>query len=116
MEVLYPDVIGSGGAPKRIMKPRRRTDGQVGDEPDMPGTGVLNLLPDYASGPTALESPGPARSSLSQTPTGSAAGSNTQSKPNSATLNPRTSTTQPSALTPPDESANHSKKRALPAP
>ncbi|KAI1266937.1 Myb/SANT-like DNA-binding domain-containing protein [Xylariaceae sp. FL1019] len=24
MEILFPDVIGSGGAPKRIMKPRRR--------------------------------------------------------------------------------------------
>lgn len=113
MEILYPDVIGSGGAPKRIMKPRRRTDGQPCDE-DMPGTGVLNLQPESANAQQALESPGPARSSLSQTPTGSATGSVTQSKPNSATIPPRTTPTQPSALTPPDESASQAKKRVLP--
>ncbi|EFY86593.1 hypothetical protein MAC_07371 [Metarhizium acridum CQMa 102] len=117
MEILYPDVIGSGGAPKRIMKPRRRTDGQPGDESDMPGTGVLNLQPESASGQqNTLGSPGPARSSLSQTPTGSATGSGTQLKPSSATIPPRTAPTQPSALTPPDESANQAKKRAMPAP
>lgn len=115
MEILYPDVIGSGGAPKRIMKPRRRTDGQPGDDSDMPGTGVLNLQSENSSGQNLLESPGPARSSLSQTPTGSAAGSAAQSKPNSATIPPRTTPTQPSALTPPDESASHTKKRVLPA-
>ncbi|EXV04494.1 Myb/SANT-like DNA-binding domain protein [Metarhizium robertsii] len=116
MEILYPDVIGSGGAPKRIMKPRRRTDGQPGDESDMPGTGVLNLQPESASGQNTLESPGPARSSLSQTPIGSATASGTQLKPSSTTIPPRTTPTQPSALTPPDESANHAKKRVMPAP
>ena len=48
MEILYPDVIGSGGAPKRIMKPRRRTDGQPGDEPDMPGTAETLKVDDVA--------------------------------------------------------------------
>lgn len=43
MEILYPDVIGSGGAPKRIMKTRRRVDGIIIDEVDTPGAGVLNL-------------------------------------------------------------------------
>ncbi|RDA92666.1 hypothetical protein CP533_3731 [Ophiocordyceps camponoti-saundersi (nom. inval.)] len=42
MEILYPDVIGSGGAPKRIIRPRRR-DGVLVDELEMPGAGVLNL-------------------------------------------------------------------------
>ncbi|KAL3953281.1 hypothetical protein ACCO45_013224 [Purpureocillium lilacinum] len=98
MEILYPDVIGSGGAPKRIMKPRRRTDGQPGDEPDMPGTG-----------------PERQRASLSQTPTGSApSAAAPQSRPTSAAIPPRTTSAQASALTPPDESANQAKKRALP--
>lgn len=101
MEILYPDVIGSGGAPKRIMKPRRRTDGQPGDESEMPGTGVLHLQSEPSNGPTSQDSPGPAESSSSQTST-------------SAALPPRTATTQPSALTPPDEPANQAKKRALP--
>ncbi|TWU78488.1 hypothetical protein ED733_008960 [Metarhizium rileyi] len=116
MEILYPDVIGSGGAPKRIMKPRRRTDGQPGDDSDMPGTGVLNLQSESVSGQATLESPGPARSSLSQTPTGSATGSSVPTKPSSTTIQPRTTSAQPSALTPPEEPTNHAKKRVLPAP
>ncbi|KAJ1326888.1 Myb/SANT-like DNA-binding domain-containing protein [Microdochium nivale] len=32
LEILFPDVIGSGGAPKRIMRPRRKT--QSGDDAD----------------------------------------------------------------------------------
>ncbi|PFH57182.1 hypothetical protein XA68_15411 [Ophiocordyceps unilateralis] len=43
MEILYPDVVGSGGAPKRVLKPRRRADGLLIDEVDMPGAGILNL-------------------------------------------------------------------------
>lgn len=114
MEILYPDVIGSGGAPKRIMKPRRRTDGQPGDETDMPGTGILNLQPDTAPG-QAVDSPERQRASLSQTPTGSATGSAAQSRPTSAAMPPRPAAIcPPSALTPPDESANQAKKRALP--
>ncbi|KAK2606018.1 hypothetical protein QQS21_003536 [Conoideocrella luteorostrata] len=115
MEILYPDVIGSGGAPKRIMKPRRRTDGQPGDDPEMPGTGILNLQSEYSNEQTSQDSPGLARSSASQTPTGSAISSGVQTKPSAAMLPRRTTPTQPSALTPPDESANQAKKRALPA-
>ncbi|KAJ6440594.1 mitochondrial intermembrane space import and assembly protein 40 protein [Purpureocillium lavendulum] len=113
MEILYPDVIGSGGAPKRIMKPKRRTDGQPGDESDMPGTGVINLQTDtlQVQGP---DSPERQRASLSQTPTSSAPAATSQSRPPSAVIPPRTTPTQPSALTPPDESANQAKKRALP--
>ncbi|GJC94675.1 hypothetical protein ColKHC_03501 [Colletotrichum higginsianum] len=45
MEILYPDVIGSGGAPKRIMKPKRKGPDviQGSEDPDMPGTAVLDL-------------------------------------------------------------------------
>ena len=46
METLYPDVIGSGGAPKRIMKPKRR-DGQLGDDSELIGanTSILSTEP-----------------------------------------------------------------------
>ncbi|PNY24979.1 Uncharacterized protein TCAP_05066 [Tolypocladium capitatum] len=114
MEILYPDVIGSGGAPKRIMKPRRRTDGQPGDETDMPGTGILNLLSDPAPG-QAIDSPEGRRASPSQTPTGSATGPAAHSRPTSAAMPPRTvAVCLTSALTPPDETPNQAKKRALP--
>ncbi|KAK1456747.1 hypothetical protein CCUS01_09911 [Colletotrichum cuscutae] len=45
MEILYPDVVGSGGAPKRIMKPKRKGPDviQGSEDPDMPGTAVLDL-------------------------------------------------------------------------
>lgn len=117
MEVLYPDVIGSGGAPKRIMKPRRRTDGQPGDESDMPGTAILNLQSDSPTAQSHLESPGPPRTSLSQTPTGSGTSSAPPpSRPASTTVPSANEPSHPNALTPPDESANQAKKRALPPP
>ncbi|KAG5977242.1 hypothetical protein E4U55_006956 [Claviceps digitariae] len=114
MEILYPDVIGSGGAPKRIMKPRRRTDGLPADESEMPETGVLQLQPDSSNIPTSQNSPGPARSSSSLTPTasGTAVGG-LQTKPTSTIIPPRTAPPQQSALTPPDEPIHQAKKRAL---
>lgn len=109
MEILYPDVVGSGGAPKRIMKPRRRTDGAVADDGDMPGTSVLNL---HGSAPQAnMASPEQQqRPVLSQTPTGSSNGSiptphlQGVSVP-SVVPSQTVSTTNSSALTPPDETA-----------
>jgi hypothetical protein len=117
MEILYPDVIGSGGAPKRVMKPRRRTDGQLSDESDMPGTGVLNLQGDHHSHSmqllSASNSPLQQRPSLMQTPSGSSSGSGSGGTTGSyqraaLSLPPRTATggTQ-SALTPPDENLPH---------
>ncbi|KAK5996837.1 L10-interacting MYB domain-containing-like protein [Cladobotryum mycophilum] len=115
MEILYPDVIGSGGAPKRIMKPRRRADGQPCDDADMPGTGVLNLQTDAPSGQASLDSPSLAKaSSPSQTPTGSSSsGSATQQRPASMGLPSTTPTGQASALTPPDDSVSQHRKRTL---
>lgn len=124
MEVLYPDVIGSGGAPKRIMKPRRRTDGQLGDDSDMPGTGILNLQGDAGSDSpqqqqhqsqtaSLLDSPSEQRPSLSQTPSGSSAGSLVPQRPMTTTIPPRSAIAQPSALTPPDEMISSTKKRVL---
>ncbi|KAJ4289372.1 hypothetical protein N0V88_007124 [Collariella sp. IMI 366227] len=45
-EILFPDVIGSGGAPKRLTKPRRKgTDTLIApDEPDAPGTAIIDLI------------------------------------------------------------------------
>ncbi|KAK3380645.1 Myb/SANT-like DNA-binding domain-containing protein [Lasiosphaeria ovina] len=45
-EILFPDVIGSGGAPKRLTKPRRTDthDGRASEEQDAPGTGIMDLL------------------------------------------------------------------------
>lgn len=109
MEILYPDVIGSGGAPKRIMKPRRRTDGAPADDAEMPGTGVLNL---QGSTGSAIASPDQQqRPALSQTPTGSSTGSlPTQQAQQAATTSTTTlvpantaATRSSSALTPPDE-------------
>ncbi|KAG6003924.1 hypothetical protein E4U21_001602 [Claviceps maximensis] len=114
METLYPDVIGSGGAPKRIMKPRRRTDGLPADESEMPEPSVLQLPPESLNIPTSQDSPGPARSSSSLTPTapGTVLGG-LQPKPTSTTIPPRTAPLQQSALTPPDEPLLQAKKRAL---
>ncbi|KAJ4174724.1 hypothetical protein NW754_005145 [Fusarium falciforme] len=113
MEILYPDVIGSGGAPKRIMKPRRRTDGPIAEDPEMPGTGILNLQSEPPPRPPGLESPN-SRPVLTQTPTTSSTGS-TQQRPTSTTIPPRGApTVNASALTPPDETITQSRKRQLP--
>ncbi|KAJ4327656.1 hypothetical protein N0V84_001906 [Fusarium piperis] len=113
MEILYPDVIGSGGAPKRIMKPRRRTDGPTAEDPEMPGTGILNLQSEPPPRPPGLESPN-SRPVLTQTPTTSSTGS-TQQRPTSTTIPPRgPPTVNASALTPPDETITQSRKRQLP--
>jgi hypothetical protein len=112
MEILYPDVVGSGGAPKRIMKPRRKTDGTV-DDSDMPGAGVLHL-----PGSSTM-SPSQSRPTLSQTPTGSSSSSvPTQSQPVAAPsipttmpMPPVTATASSSALTPPDETVPQSQGR-----
>ncbi|KAF5009763.1 hypothetical protein FDECE_4036 [Fusarium decemcellulare] len=113
MEILYPDVIGSGGAPKRIMKPRRRTDGPIAEDPEMPGTGILNLQSEPPPRPPGLESPN-SRPVLTQTPTTSSTGSATQQRPTSTTIPPRAPTANASALTPPDETITQSRKRQLP--
>ncbi|KJZ78682.1 hypothetical protein HIM_02073 [Hirsutella minnesotensis 3608] len=113
MEILYPDVIGSGGAPKRIMKPRRRTDGQPGDETDMPGTSILNLQldPSPANSPDKQHRASPAQNSAKDT-----LGTFVQhTRSTSASIPAQSTMSQtPSALTPPDESAHQARKRTLP--
>lgn len=55
MEILYPDVIGSGGAPKRIMKPRRKglDTAATNEDFDTPGTAVIDLARDNFTNPPA---------------------------------------------------------------
>ncbi|KAL6863560.1 hypothetical protein J3F83DRAFT_193500 [Trichoderma novae-zelandiae] len=125
MEVLYPDVIGSGGAPKRIMKPRRKADGQPCDETEMPGTGVLNLqteptplVREPSEGPShqpPQPQPPPHKSPQNQASTASSSASGAQQRPTTAPSIPRNLTTgQGSALTPPEESIPQSRKRPSP--
>ncbi|OAA67098.1 hypothetical protein SPI_01674 [Niveomyces insectorum RCEF 264] len=45
LEILFPDVVGSAGQPKRVTRPRRKgPDTLAGDDtPPPPGTGVMRL-------------------------------------------------------------------------
>lgn len=132
MEVLYPDVIGSGGAPKRVMKPRRRADGQPGDDLEMPGTSILNLQSDHGASVSSaspssrsLDSPHLQRPPLSQTPSGSSTSSSgsqplplhphqhQHQRPLSTTLPPRGVAAGSSVLTPPEETTMGGRKRRL---
>lgn len=122
MEVLYPDVVGSGGAPKRIMKPRRKTDGQPCDDTEMPGTGVLNLQADStpllvqdAAERQSQPPPSPQKSSQNQAPVTISSASGTQQRPTTAPSVPRNLTAgQATVLTPPEDSQPQSRKRPSP--
>ena len=98
------------------MKPRRRTDGQPGDESDMPGTSVLNLQSESPQRQSAApDSPAQSRPSLSQTPSGSSSASLPQHRPFSTAAPPRTpSAINQSALTPPEESVPQSQHAKRP--
>lgn len=121
METLYPDVIGSGGAPKRVMKPRRRTDGTLVDDSEMPGTGVLHLQQNGGVvQPGMLDAFPQTRPTLQQTPSGSSNGSmasqRSASMTNFSMAVPTTTNmgSSTAALTPPDEiGASGSRKRSF---
>lgn len=115
MEILYPDVIGSGGAPKRIIKPRRKTDGTAVDDAEMPGTGVINLTSNpqtTASSPGLAPRPNLGQSASRGSPTAPAAAQ--QLQPASAASSAAASqinsmmSSSSSALTPPDDTAPQS--------
>lgn len=114
MEILFPDVIGSGGAPKRITKPRRKGMDAMTDSDDIdtPGTNVLNLL--SAENSQTLFQPAPSQTPILP-PT---VPSNGTIRPTSTAMPVRTSIASSSALTPPDEEvppAAHPRKRFLPS-
>ncbi|KAM3439811.1 hypothetical protein MY1884_006906 [Beauveria asiatica] len=108
METLYPDVIGSGGAPKRIMKPKRR-DGQPGDESELagPNMSVLSTEPAVTGQQSHLDSPS---NQHAQNASSDQPGTTT---PSAAAHAPAASLG--SALTPPEDTAMLNKKRSLPS-
>ncbi|KAI0127145.1 Myb/SANT-like DNA-binding domain-containing protein [Xylariales sp. AK1849] len=122
MEILFPDVIGSGGAPKRIMKKRRGPDGTPVpmDVPGNPGQAVMDLTIEpslYTQTPTqnSAQQTTPSQH-IPQLPTPTPNSQHPLPHPTSAGIPPLTSVASTSALTPPDETPHpaHSRKRSAP--
>ncbi|KAH6668084.1 Myb/SANT-like DNA-binding domain-containing protein [Plectosphaerella plurivora] len=131
MEILYPDVIGSGGAPKRIMKPKRKGPDVIqSDDPEMPGTGVMDLQVDTPYRPPSQagmvqpqvqqqipqqlpQQVQQQRQSFSSPATVQARqmSMQQQQRPTSTAIPPRTHIAGTSALTPPEETAIHGRRR-----
>ncbi|KAI1775851.1 Myb/SANT-like DNA-binding domain-containing protein [Hypoxylon cercidicola] len=118
MEILFPDVVGSGGAPKRIMKPRRRNpDGSLAPRPSTADQNVIDPALDatiYTQTPTQNppQQPPPIVQPM-PTPTVP----QPMQRPSSTTIPPRTViNTNPSALTPPDEHAPNTQAPKRPNP
>ncbi|KAI1332332.1 Myb/SANT-like DNA-binding domain-containing protein [Xylariaceae sp. FL0255] len=121
MEILFPDVVGSGGAPKRIMKPRRRNpDGTL-----VPRQGNADTSMDTSS--TLLYTQSPSQASLQQLqplqqptpqlPTTSAAATQPMRRQSATAVVPRPSIAPQSiALTPPDETTPNTQSRKRPHP
>ncbi|KAK8060683.1 hypothetical protein PG996_010613 [Apiospora saccharicola] len=129
MEILFPDVIGSGGAPKRVMKGKRKdadgntTSGSV----DLTGTPTSATAASgtdpsmYSQTPTQTPNQ-PQQPQVSQVPVPTPVAIQPAQRPTSAIILPRTSITSTSALTPPDENvpntagtaAANAKKRSAP--
>lgn len=105
MEILFPDVVGSGGAPKRIMKPRRRNpDGSLSGRPSTADQTIIDPSLDgsiYAQTPTQNT---PQQTQPLGQPVAPPPVPQPMQRPSSTTIPPRTSiNANPSALTPPDE-------------
>ncbi|KAI0376297.1 Myb/SANT-like DNA-binding domain-containing protein [Hypomontagnella monticulosa] len=115
MEILFPDVVGSGGAPKRIMKPRRRNpDGSLSGRPSTADQTVIDPSLDgsiYAQTPTQ-NTPQQTQPLVPAPPV-----PQPMQRPSSTTIPPRTSiNTNPSALTPPDEHVPNTQAQKRPNP
>jgi len=122
-EILFPDVIGSGGAPKRVTKPRRKgPDVLPGSDADQetPGTAILHLLNDgfppnlQSQAPPNTVVPTPVVAPVPTSAPGPAQQLQQQQRPTQTAIPPRTSIASTSALTPPDETGPHTRKRLLP--
>ena len=114
-EILFPDVIGSGGAPKRLTKPRRKgTDATNGtDDSEGPGTAIMELLsetayinPSQTHIPPPMPPAMPAPMTIHPQPQQHRNQTNTMPPPP-----PRSSVSSASALTPPEETALQGRKR-----
>ncbi|KAI1819387.1 Myb/SANT-like DNA-binding domain-containing protein [Xylaria intraflava] len=126
MEILFPDVVGSGGAPKRIMKPRRRNpDGSMPSRPTDADTTDPYLdessLSSAAASPVCRPNSSQTQFQTSQqstqplpTPTANQA---SPQRPNSTAVPPRPSAASgTNALTPPEETAPTTQSRKRPHP
>ncbi|KAI0416528.1 Myb/SANT-like DNA-binding domain-containing protein [Xylaria grammica] len=121
MEILFPDVVGSGGAPKRIMKPRRRNpDGSMPPRlSDVDTSTVDPTLDSSASSTIYNQTPSQTQVQPIQPPAQqlSTSSSQTLQRPTSGTMPPRTSTaSNANALTPPDETTPNTQARKRPHP
>ncbi|TGJ78951.1 hypothetical protein E0Z10_g9810 [Xylaria hypoxylon] len=120
MEILFPDVVGSGGAPKRIMKPRRRNpDGSMPPRSSDVDTSTVDPTLDSPVSSaiynqTSSQNPvQQIQPPTQQLPTPSS--SQTLQRPTSTTIPPRTSAaSNASALTPPDETTPNTQSRKRP--
>ncbi|KAH8165995.1 hypothetical protein CIB48_g2254 [Xylaria polymorpha] len=120
MEILFPDVVGSGGAPKRIMKPRRRNpDGSM--PPRTSDVDASTLDPALDTSASVVYGQTPSQTPIQQMPppTQQLPSPATAQRPASTTIPPRTSVaSNTNALTPPDEPLPdpQSRKRTHPDP
>jgi hypothetical protein len=120
MEILFPDVIGSGGAPKRIMKRRKGPDGTsiAAEGAEHPGQAIMDLTvdPSLYQTPThnAAHNPAQQASQPIQIPPPST--SQPLQHPTAAGIPPRAAAASTSALTPPDETPNPASSRKRHAP
>ncbi|KAI0427704.1 Myb/SANT-like DNA-binding domain-containing protein [Xylaria sp. FL1042] len=116
MEILFPDVVGSGGAPKRIMKPRRRNpDGSMPPRPSEVDTSAVDPSLE-ASTSSTLYTQASSQNQM-QPPTQQLATTSTQTPQRSTSTNipPRTSSaSNGNALTPPDETTPNTQSRKRP--
>ncbi|KAI0967227.1 Myb/SANT-like DNA-binding domain-containing protein [Xylaria arbuscula] len=119
MEILFPDVVGSGGAPKRIMKPRRRNpDGSMPPRPNEVNIDTSAVDPSLdASTSSAIYNPSSSQNQMQPPPSQLAATSSTQTlqRPTSTTIPPRPpAIPNANALTPPEETTPNTQSRKRP--
>ncbi|GAP86980.1 hypothetical protein SAMD00023353_2401360 [Rosellinia necatrix] len=116
MEVLFPDVVGSGGAPKRIMKPRRRNpDGSMPPRPSDANTSSLDPTLDPSASSTAAYNQTPSQNPNQQLPMPPAP--QPLQRPTSVAVSSTASAaSNTNALTPPDESTAETQSRKRPHP
>ncbi|KAI1809079.1 Myb/SANT-like DNA-binding domain-containing protein [Poronia punctata] len=113
MEILFPDVIGSGGAPKRIMRPRRRNpDGTFPPKSSSTtNASTVNPNPEPSLDPSLSDVYG---QNTPQNPLPQPTPSSSQ-RPISTSVATRTPVLpSPNALTPPDETRPGTELRKRP--
>ncbi|KAI0532278.1 Myb/SANT-like DNA-binding domain-containing protein [Xylaria digitata] len=122
MEILFPDVVGSGGAPKRIMKPRRRNpDGSMPPRPSDADTSTVDPTLDSSTSSavynqTSSQNPVQQMQPPAQQPPPPSS-SQTLQRATSTIIPPRApATSNTNALTPPDETTPNTQSRKRPHP